>query len=133
MIFLRIFYERSRGVKESQQNWRIVKIREEVQGGMAVRNVNQQQKFRWNWCRLLVVLLAISFFYVCISQQLEVRAVQREAACAREELAAVKQLNQQLQEERSQLATPEYVEKLAREELGLVKPGEIPYIPAGKN
>ncbi|MBP2640721.1 MAG: Septum formation initiator [Firmicutes bacterium] len=100
--------------------------------GMVVRNVNQQRKFRWNWCRLLVVLLTVFFLYVGISQQLELRAVQREAACAREELAAVKQMNQQLQQERSQLSTPEYVEKLAREELGLVKPGEIPYIPAGK-
>ena len=100
---------------------------------MVVRNVNRRQKFKWNWCGLLVGFLVISFFYVCISQQIELRAVQREAICARDELAAAKQLNQQLQQERSQLSTPEYVEKLAREELGLVKPGEIPYIPAGKN
>ena len=100
---------------------------------MVVRNMTQQRKYKWNWFRLLVVFLVGSFLYVCIGQQLELRAVQREAACARGELAAAKQLNLQFQQERSLLATPGYVEKLAREELGLVKPGEIPYVPAGKN
>jgi cell division protein DivIC len=36
------------------------------------------------------------------------------------------QKNQNLQEEIRRLNTPDYVEQLARRELGLVKPGEVP-------
>jgi len=32
-------------------------------------------------------------------------------------------------DEKKHLASPTYVEKIAREQLGLVKPGEVPYIP----
>ena len=30
---------------------------------------------------------------------------------------------------KNKLNSPAYVEKIAREQLGLVKPGEVPYIP----
>jgi len=45
----------------------------------------------------------------------------------------LQQINANLNDERTKLNKPTYIEKIAREELGLVKPGEIPYIPAGKN
>ena len=35
---------------------------------------------------------------------------------------------EQLQQEKEQLVDPSYVEKLAREDLGMTKDGEIPYI-----
>ncbi len=37
-------------------------------------------------------------------------------------------MNEKLEEEKKQLQTPEAIEKVAREELGLVKPGEVPYV-----
>ena len=43
--------------------------------------------------------------------------------------------NKQLEEEIANWQSPEYVERAAREELGLVKPGETMYIfaqPAGE-
>ena len=44
-------------------------------------------------------------------------------------IAELEQSNKSLADEKSKLSSPAYVEKIAREELGLVKPGEVPYIP----
>jgi cell division protein FtsL len=73
------------------------------------------------------------FVYVIVGQQIELQKIQHEARSVQDQLNKADQLHQDLTLERQQLTTPTYVEKLAREELGLVKPGEIPYIPAGKN
>ncbi|MCX7780141.1 MAG: septum formation initiator family protein [Negativicutes bacterium] len=73
------------------------------------------------------------FFYVLAGQQLELNAIHRETEASRQKLEQLKQVNASLNEELERLKKPSYIEKLAREELGLVKPGEVPYIPAGKN
>lgn len=43
-------------------------------------------------------------------------------------LAALKNENARLEERLTRLKDPDYVEKLAREQLGLVKPGETAYV-----
>jgi len=43
-------------------------------------------------------------------------------------LALLTQRNEQLEERLDRLEDPEYVEKLAREQLDLVRPGEISYV-----
>ncbi|CQR72945.1 hypothetical protein SpAn4DRAFT_3405 [Sporomusa ovata] len=40
------------------------------------------------------------------------------------------ELNNTLIAEKEKLSTAAYIEKVAREQLGLVKPGEVPYIPS---
>lgn len=79
--------------------------------------------------RWVKVLLAAVVFAVILAllglRSLDVYRLDREAA----RLAALKRSLQQenavLREERKLLHTPGYVEKIAREQLGLVKPGEI--------
>jgi cell division protein FtsL len=55
--------------------------------------------------------------------RVEIESLQRE-------IAAVELRNKQLEEEIVNWQSPEYVERAAREELGLVKPGETVYILA---
>lgn len=93
----------------------------------------QQRRYRINWYRLIVWGMIIFFVYVIIGQQVELQRIQRETKNVQDQLNKADQLHQTLTVERQQLVTPAYVEKLAREELGLVKPGEVPYIPAGQN
>ena len=95
--------------------------------------MNREQKYRPNWFRLLLIMLVSYFIYTCADGQLELRAIHREADNTRTELLQLNQQNEKLKHEQSMLMTPAYVEKLAREELGLVKPGETPYISADKN
>ena len=56
-------------------------------------------------------------------------AFEIETAAIRARMQELEQANKALTEEKVKLSNPAYLEKLAREELGLVKPGEVPYIP----
>ena len=44
------------------------------------------------------------------------------------EIRSEQQINEELSREKDNLNKFEYVEKVAREELGMTKPGEVPYI-----
>lgn len=95
--------------------------------------MRRQSKIRFKWFRFVVLMLVGYFAYLFISQQSQIIAINREAEVTRIQLEQAMKVNNELIEERNRLNTLSYVEKLAREELGLVKPGETPYIPSGKN
>ncbi|WP_246105420.1 FtsB family cell division protein [Sporomusa termitida] len=70
------------------------------------------------------------FCYVIILQQTELYQIRREMDVVNTRLAEAEGVNKSLTAEKKQLSMTEYIEKVAREQLGLVKPGEVPYIPA---
>ena len=45
-----------------------------------------------------------------------------------EQLQELQQRNEELEQEKARLQDPKTIEGVAREELGLVKPGEVPYV-----
>ncbi len=53
---------------------------------------------------------------------------QRRVNAARLELATLEERNAQLQERVAALSTPQEIERLARDKLGYVRPGEIGYV-----
>ena len=57
---------------------------------------------------------------------MEYRNVQIELEKNQHKLIEQQELNQKLKDEKSKAQSPEEIEKKAREDLGLVKPGEIP-------
>lgn len=87
------------------------------------------KRYRVNWFNLVLVVLVVYFGYLVIGQYFELIAVRREAEMVQQQLEQARQKAQQLQVERERLQSPDYIEKLAREELGLVKPGEAPVLP----
>ncbi len=88
-----------------------------------------RRKYRIRWIRVLVLLTAAYFIFLAVGQQFELYTIQRETYSLRGRIAELEQTNKSLADEKSKLSSPAYVEKIAREELGLVKPGEVPYIP----
>src|SRR3990172_4383359 len=71
------------------------------------------------WVVPLVVLSVLALLLNAFgSSYLTTYRLRREAA----------RLDGEVREEIRRLHTPEYIERLAREQLGLVKPGEIPVI-----
>lgn len=88
-----------------------------------------RRRYRIRWFRVLTLLAAAYFIYLAIGQQFELYTIQRETASLKSRIAELEQSNQSMIQEKQQLATPAYIEKIAREQLGLVKPGEVPYIP----
>ncbi|MGI6091976.1 MAG: septum formation initiator family protein [Veillonellaceae bacterium] len=93
----------------------------------------RRRKVRIKWFRLAAIFIFGYFIYLFVGQQNQLSAIESENKAARQRLEQAVQENASLIEERNKLNTPAYIEKLAREELGLVKPGEVPYIPAAKN
>ena len=88
-----------------------------------------RRKYRIRWIRVLVLLTAAYFIFLAVGQQFELYTIQRETYSLRGRIAELEQSNKALIDEKSKLSSPAYVEKIARDELGLVKPGEVPYIP----
>ena len=91
-----------------------------------------RSKYRVKWFRIFLIALSGYFIYMCIGQQSQLASIRRETQSTRMQLEQLQQANTTLADERNSLYDPKYVEKLAREELGLVKPGEIPYLPGDK-
>jgi cell division protein FtsB len=89
-------------------------------------------KYRVKWFKLITIILSCYFIYLSVGQQRQLNTIGNEAASIQMQLAESQQINTTLKEERDALNDRKYVEKLAREELGLVKPGETPYIGPGK-
>ena len=55
-------------------------------------------------------------------------AVYQEKQHIEQQLQELQQRNEELEQEKARLQDPKTIEGVAREELGLVKPGEVPYV-----
>ena len=81
--------------------------------------------------KAIIVVLIIGVFSICLVKQLTVlRRIKNDIAIQTQELQELKEKNIKLQAEldRAQ-SNNEYLEKLARERLGLIKEGEQQVIP----
>lgn len=87
-----------------------------------------KQKSRFNWFSLVLGTLCLGFTYFFVSQTFELAAIQKQCQIEQQKLQQAQEQQQNLALERDRLNTKEYIEKVAREELGLVKSGEIPYL-----
>ena len=71
------------------------------------------------------------FVYLAIMlgiQEIRLQRVRIQVDGLRRQIVTVTEQNKALQQQVDLLEDPDYVERLAREELGLVRPGEIQYV-----
>ncbi len=95
--------------------------------------MQRRRKLRIKWFRLVLLGIFGYFLYICFNQYSQLSAINQEKEAVKIKLEQARETNATLIEERKRLQDRAYIEKLAREELGLTKPGETPYVPAGKN
>ncbi|SDM65241.1 cell division protein FtsL [Dendrosporobacter quercicolus] len=95
--------------------------------------MQRRRTFRVKWFRLIVVTLSAYLIYAGVNQYNQLSAIQQEQTMIKLQLEQAREVNASLTEERKRLNDRAYIEKLAREELGLAKPGETLYMPADKN
>ena len=82
---------------------------------------------------IISLLFAGFVAYSCwlmANQFSQLSALNSDMELAQQRLEAAQQENQQLKDEEARLSDNEYIEKLAREELGMTRQGEMPYIYA---
>ena len=77
----------------------------------------------WSILILVGILAAVSVFYPQYAQYLELQ--RREAALEMEFRLEQERLQQLKRDQESLLTDPTFVERIAREELGYAKPGEM--------
>lgn len=73
---------------------------------------------------VLALVVAVTF----VIRQSQVIAVSRQLAQLKEEIQYYTRANADIEAKINALKSPEYIEKVAREKLGLVKPGEVQYM-----
>jgi len=71
-----------------------------------------------------VMFLSVYLLYGYVDGFVRMRAMRAELERVREEIARYEVLNDQLRAELEHYNSDAYIERVAREELGLVKPGE---------
>lgn len=76
---------------------------------------------------ILVLALVLALWMLYPVMRIEYQQ-QRQKQTLEQRLAALKERNEQLREKAQRLQTPQGVEEVARESLGLVRPGEQVYI-----
>jgi cell division protein DivIC len=103
------------------------------QGGEeGVSMEGRKRKRRFDFFVPLMVVLIGYFAFVLVSQQVHLGQIAENQAAAEERLSAAKVENEALKQEKAALSDPAYIEKIAREDLGMTRHGELPYTAARK-
>ncbi len=95
-------------------------------------NFEKPQRRQINWFAIIMIILFLLAAFKLGEQAITYRDLSQDRIKAEERLKAAQEENEKLMNEKAQLDDPEYVEKLAREQLGMTKQGEIPYIYSKK-
>lgn len=102
--------------------------------GATVSSNNHRRRKRWRLTPRFWAIVGLAFFvYMTVSYvtgYIHIWKIKQEIRQIEEEISRAEARNEALREELSYLQSDAYVERVAREELGLVRPGETAVIIA---
>lgn len=81
----------------------------------------------FNWFALFMFVVVSYFGTILFSQQMHLSHVAESQRVADKKLAAAQAENAALLQQYAELQDIDHIEKIAREDLGLAKEGELPY------
>lgn len=81
----------------------------------------------FNWFALVMFAMIAYFSTVLVSQQVHLSHVSESQRIADKRLEQAKETNEKLRKELAELQDINNIERIAREDLGLAKEGEMPY------
>lgn len=92
---------------------------------------NKKTSKRNNKMRFVLFVVMFGYFvWVFITQQIEFTGKQKVLAQVEANIEEQKQISEQLAERYEVVNSPEYIERIAREELGFARPDEIIFYDA---
>lgn len=77
----------------------------------------------------LLIIVIIVFAFKLVLNMRKVNKMESELNNLQQQVQEEVERNEELKEEIERVKSRDYIEKIARDELGLVKPGEILFIP----
>lgn len=97
-----------------------------------VSNCTRKKSRHPNW--FMFILIAVMLYSICkiVDQQQALNNLDDDLSQAQARYEAAKKENEELLKEQQNLGDPDYVERLAREDLGMTRQGELPYIYSRK-
>ena len=103
------------------------------QGGEeGVQMEGRKRTRRFDFFVPLMAIIIGYFAFVLVSQQVHLGQLAENQEAAEARLSAAQEENEALKQEKAALSDPAYIEKIAREELGMTRHGELPYTTARK-
>lgn len=81
----------------------------------------------------VAVIIAVYFVYVLIWQQIAITQKNREIDALKGQVETATEESERLSQEIENLNDPEYLERIAREKLGLVRPNERVFVDSNKS
>ena len=85
-----------------------------------------------NYKRILIVLIATYVVSIYVSQQQSLNDYNKQISNYEEKIVAEQETNKSLLAEKDNVNSPEYIEQMAREKLGMYLPNEKVYIDVSK-
>lgn len=82
--------------------------------------------------KILFIVIACYVVSVFVSQQQTLNTYKQEIKKCEDQIADAKETKASLQEMKENVNSPEYIEQIAREKLGMYLPNEKVYIDIGK-
>ena len=92
----------------------------------------KKDKRGFDWLMFLAIPVLLYFVSLLVSQQVYLNQIGREQVEADKRLQAAADVNASLRREREELNDLNHIERVAREELGMTREGELPYNSAKK-
>lgn len=86
------------------------------------------KKRKLKFSHIIFLVLVCYFGYTLLSQQLMISRKKSELCKYKEQNKKIEEENKYLSDQIEYSKTDEYKEKLAREKIGLIKPGEVVYV-----
>lgn len=99
---------------------------------MKSKKTNKCKKFKIDFLRLGIISISIYFVLTFIKQQFEINEYNIQKKYYKNEIETREKKIKIIQSTIENVDTPDYKEKVAREELGLVKPYEKIFIDTNK-
>lgn len=110
------------------------KKRNATRGSVKKSAVSVKKRDKKNMIVMLVGGLVIIYFvYTLITQQIAINKKNQELENLQTQIAEANEESDKLKTEIENLSDPEYIEKIAREKLGLVRPNERVFVDSNKS
>jgi len=91
-----------------------------------------KKRRRPRWFILIVLIVIVNYFYILYEQQKMIDSKKAQLNEIQAKIAEETENNEYLKKEKEMVLTDEYIEKIARERLGLISPGEKIYVDVNR-
>jgi len=92
----------------------------------------KKKKYKIDYMRVLLIVCLVYFSITFVKQQLQINEYNVKIDSVEEDIALAKEEIEELNETKGKINDSEYIEKIARDQLGLVKPYEKIFVDVSK-